>query len=183
MSLPLPLTSHLKNQSPSLGTDPLSAPYSIILCIQHMHSTYLGYIWNGLRPSDMLSLFRDGKLKQAQLHTTTWLSNNFLNWTTNSCPFLSVVALHVATHSSLPTLCSMVKQVGKHWFLVCIHFVNWTVLFHQKIQLSLTSKTEIFSHFNLLVRSRWDNLIFYFPERLLLCITLLIVNVNFLVAA
>lgn len=181
MSLTLPLTSRLKKQSPSLGSDPLSVPYSIILCIQHMYSTYMGYIWNGLRPSDMLSLFKDGKLKQ--LHMTMWLWNTFLIWATNSCPFLSVVALHAATHSPLPTLCSMAKQVGKQWFLVCIHFVNWTVLFCQKIQLSLTSKTEIFSHFSLLVTCRWDNLIFYFPERLLLCISLLIVNVNFLVAA
>lgn len=174
MSLTLPLTSSLKKQSPSLETDPLSVPYSITLCIQHKYSTYLGYIWNYLRPSDMLSLFKDGKLK---------LLNTFPIWATSSCPFLSVVILHPVTPSPLPILGSMVKQVGKQWFLVYIHFVNWTVLFCQKIQLSLTSKTEIFSDFSLLVTCRWDNLIFYFPERLLLCITLLIVKVNFLVAA
>lgn len=183
MSLTLPLTSSLKKQSASLGTDPLSVPYSIILCIQHTYITYLGYIWSGLRSSDVTSLFKDGKLKQAQLHTTTWLSNTSLIWATGSCFFLRVVALHAATHSPLPTLYSMVNPVGKQWFLVYIHFVNWTVLFCQKIQLSLTSKMEIFSDFSLLVTCRWDNLIFYFPERLLLCITLLIVNVNFLVAA
>lgn len=170
MSLTLPLTSSLKKQSPSLGTDPLSVPYSIILCIQQMYSTYLGYIWSGLRLSDVLSLFKDGKLKQAQLHMTTWLSNTYLIWATSSCPFLSVVALHAATHSPLPTLGSRVNQGGKQWFFVYVHFVNWTVLFCQKIQLSLTSKTNIFSDFSLLVTCRWNNLIFYFPERLLLCI-------------
>lgn len=89
MSLTLPLTSSLKKQSPLPGTDPLSVPYSIILCIRHMYSTYLGYIWNDLRPSDMLSLFKDGKLKQALLHMTTWLSNILFIWATSSCPFLS----------------------------------------------------------------------------------------------
>lgn len=145
MSLTLPLISSLKKQSPPLGTDPLSVPYSIILCIHHMYSTYLGYIWNGLRPSNVLRLFKDGKLNQALVHMTTWLSSTFFFiGATSSCPFLSVVALHAAAHSPLPTLCSMVKQVEKQRFLVYIHFVNCTVLFYQKIQLSLTSKTRSF---------------------------------------
>lgn len=182
MSLTLSLTSRLKKQSPSPGTDPLPAPYSIILCIQHMYSTYVGYIWSRLRSPAMLSLFKGGKLKQAHFHISTWLSNTFLFEHELSCfPSSGGFACSYAFTSTY--IDCMVKQVGKLWFWVYIHFGNWTVLFCQKIQLSLTSKMENFSDLSVLVMSRQDNLIFYFPERFLMCITLLIVNVNFLVAA
>lgn len=175
MSLTLTLSSSLKKQSPSPGTNPLPVPYSIILCIQHMYSTYVGYIWSGLRLPAILKLFKGGKLKQAHFQTSTWLSNTFLfELRALISSFQWWLCVQLYFHSYL------YQQVGKLWFLVYINFGNWTALF---CQLSLTSKMEIFSDLSLLVTWRQDNLIFYFPERLLMCITLLIVHVNFLVAA
>lgn len=179
MSLTLTLSSSLKKQSPSPGTNPLPVPYSIILCIQHMYSTYVGYIWSGLRLPVILRLFKGGKLKQAHFQTSTWLSNTFLfelRALISSFQWWLCVQLHF--HSYLYQLHS--KASGKTVILFYINFGNQTALF---CQLSLTSKMEIFSDLSLLVTWRQDNLIFYFPKRLLMCIELLIVNVNFLVAA
>lgn len=183
MSLTLPLISSLKKQSPPLGTDPLSVLYSIILCIHHMYSTYLGYIWNGLRPSDVLRLFKDGKLKQALLHMTTWLSSTFFYWSYKllslpfsggsacSCPFTPTYPMQHGKASGETKIFSL------HSFCQLYSFV----LPENPIISDLQNK--IFSDFSILVTCRWDNLIFYFAERLLSCIILLIVNVSFLVAA
>lgn len=43
-----------------------------------MYSTYVGYIWSGLRSPAVLGLFKGGKLKQAHFHVSTWLSNTCL---------------------------------------------------------------------------------------------------------
>lgn len=178
MSLTLSLTSSLKKQSPSLGTDPLPVPYSIILYIQHMYSTYVGYIWSGLRSPAVLGLFKGGKLKQARFHVSTWISNTCLFELQDLIPsFQWWLCAQLRIHPYLYWLHS--KASGK---TVIFSLYSFSVLFCQKIQLSLTSNMEIFSDLSLLAMCRWDSLTLYFPERLLMCITLLIVNVNFLVA-
>lgn len=77
MSLTPSLTSSVKKQPPPLGTAPLLVPYSIIMCTQHMYSTYMGHIWSDLRSPALLALFKGCRLKQAHFHASSWLSNMF----------------------------------------------------------------------------------------------------------